>query len=472
VKLKESSWVLVGLSIFGLVAGYFFVRSSGSYQMGDTYLHYAIARWAWNHPCLLLDHWGKPVFTALYALPALGGYTTAKVFTLVIGLITGWVTFKVARDMGIGMPFTAPMLLLGSPLYFIHLNSTMTETTFALFIILGVMLVGRQRFVAAALVLSLLPFVRSEGFVLLPFMSVWLLYRRQWLAFLLLGSGFVCFSLLGALFCHHNILWVFAKNPYAWVSTYGSGPLLHFVLSNKIVWGILFSILLLLALALYVFSLIRKNTRSAQGFYTWMVVAPALVFLVFHSVVWWTGRMASAGETRVLVSVMPLYALMGARALAWLHSLSHRYMRWPVIACALIITVTPWAVFDLPLAPARDQKLIIKASNFVRENFPDEKIWFIDPYIPIVLERDFYDTTMTHQWFWHPANPHIGMKEGDITIWDGHFCPREGRTKLTSFTESPYFETLLELRPEKPFTVYGVPYEVYVFRRTAIGATE
>ncbi|MBL7943366.1 MAG: hypothetical protein JNM00_11395, partial [Flavobacteriales bacterium] len=279
MKLNESKWVLAGLALFGLVAGYFFVRSAGSYQMGDTYLHYAVARWSWHHPCLLLDHWGKPVFTALYALPALGGYTTAKIFSLLIGLVTGWLTYKVACDMGIRMAFTAPMLLLGSPLYFIHLNSTMTETTFALFMIIGVLLVGKQRFVAAALVFSLLPFVRSEGFVLLPFMSIWFLYRRKWLAFFLLGSGFVGFSMLGALFCHHNIFWVFAKNPYAWVSTYGSGQLFHFVLSNKIVWGILFSILLALALALYVLSLVRKDTRASQGFYTWMVVVPALVFL-------------------------------------------------------------------------------------------------------------------------------------------------------------------------------------------------
>ncbi|MBL7943724.1 MAG: hypothetical protein JNM00_13205, partial [Flavobacteriales bacterium] len=192
----------------------------------------------------------------------------------------------------------------------------------------------------------------------------------------------------------------------------------------------------------------------------------------FHSVVWWTGRMASAGETRVLVSVMPLYALMGARVLSWFNSLSVRYTSWPVRIYTLLICATPWTMFDLPLAPARDQLLITKASNFVKENFPDEKVWFIDPYIPFVLERDFYDTSMTRQWFLQPHSPHQGMEEGDITIWDGHFCPREGRTKLTSFTESPYFETLLHLKPEKPFTVYGVPYEVFVFRRTGVETTE
>lgn len=469
MKHRDARGVSAALLLFGIVAGYVFQRSAGTFQMGDTYLHFAIARWAWKHPALFLDHWGKPVFTALYALPSLGGYAAAKLFTLVTGVVTAWFTYRVALRLDMPMAWSAPFMLLGSPIYFIHLNSTMTETTFSMVLVLGLYLSLTNRLKAGALVFSLLPFVRTEGFVLLPLLSLWFVSRRNWPAVLLLGSGFVFFSLLGWLFHYHDPLWVFRHNPYHWHSEYGSGSLTHFLQSNKLIWGNVFSFLLLFSLVYYA----TRYRRPAENFLlpeVLLVVMPALVYLIFHSVAWWLGLMGSAGEIRVIAAVMPLFALMACRALGqW---------KWPgtyagtAVAAALtmLVALEPWRIFELPLPMRTEQRLIAGAAEFVREKFSAGTVWFIDPYVPVVLDRDFFDAAQLHQWFADAERPHAGMRAGDLVIWDAHFCPQEGHAPLHYFEGSPYFETLLHLTPEKEQRVFGLAYEVYVFRRNTFEA--
>ena len=58
-----------------------------SYQQ-DGGFHFLFARWSLAHPRFMLGVWQRPLFTALYALPAQLGYPAAKLVTVAISLTT------------------------------------------------------------------------------------------------------------------------------------------------------------------------------------------------------------------------------------------------------------------------------------------------------------------------------------------------------------------------------------------------
>src|SRR5512142_3129134 len=71
-----------------------------SYQQ-DGGFHYLFARHSLQNPRLLVDVWGRPLFTALYALPARFGYPVAKLATVAISLAAAWNTARLARAHGL-----------------------------------------------------------------------------------------------------------------------------------------------------------------------------------------------------------------------------------------------------------------------------------------------------------------------------------------------------------------------------------
>jgi len=467
---SQNRWAFLVLIVIAAIIAPVIYFSRGSFQLGDTYAHYYIARWALRYPEMLVSHWGKPVFTSLYAIPSQLGYTAAKFFTLLIGLTACWFTFKTSKELKHSFALPSIFFLLSSPIYFIHLNSTMTETLFSLVTIVCVYLLLKEKYLWSALLFSFLPFVRTEGFILLPLFSLWFLYKKQWKGFLLLAAGTIFYSLLGWFFHYHNFFWVFTANPYAWESTYGSGELWHFVTSNKIIWGIPFAIVLCLGMAVHVFywgKMKRKKLDLNRELF--LALIPALIFLAFHSIAWWQGRMASAGEVRVIISVMPLFALVANRGLTEVLAIIPRIgMLKPILiaAACIYLFAIPFFMFDLPLKRARDHELVYRSCQFIRQNISGKKIWFIDPLVPVELDLDGFGNKEAQQWFPHPATPQVDVVPGEIVFWDGHFCPKEGKTKLTSFTETPYFKTLAHFVPEIPFTVFGNPYEIFIFERT------
>src|SRR3954471_17546081 len=87
-KTIPATWA-IGLIVLSLITLYvsYTLRSSGTYQ-DDDIGHYLIARWAWKHPALLLDVWGRPAWTLLYAPVAPLGLAAARVYSaLLAGLV-------------------------------------------------------------------------------------------------------------------------------------------------------------------------------------------------------------------------------------------------------------------------------------------------------------------------------------------------------------------------------------------------
>ncbi len=440
--------------------------SDGSYQGGDTFQHYLIAKYALKHPHLLLDHWGKPIFTLLYAIPASLGYASAKIFTCAIGVVGAYITFLCAREFKQKHSISMIVMVLFAPMYFIHLNTVMTEILFSTWLISGIYLLLKNKWMAAAVLMSFLPFVRTEGFVLLPFLSIWFLLHKRWLPFFMLASGTLLYSLIGLVFHYHQFFWIFSQNPYAIVSPYGSGQWHHFVTSNKVIWGLPIFVMMCFGLGVLLFKSIRIKQSELVKHYLILIVVPFLVFIIFHSVAWATGALASNGETRVLVCTMPLACIMAGYGLNALIAFmeQNKYSVSVVILYLSIVIITPFQFFKMPLAQDAGQQLVQKATEFIVQNYAGRKIHFVDPQVAVELEIDLYEGISGSQWFADKLHPENSMNSGEIALWDAHFAAHEGGVPFQIFSLNPNFRLLQHFQPTPPIILFeNEKYTVAIF---------
>ncbi|MFM9985258.1 MAG: hypothetical protein ACKVOK_08515 [Flavobacteriales bacterium] len=431
--------------------------SVGVYQGGDTFQHYLIARYAFYHPHLFLDHWGKPVFTAIYALPSLGGYAWAELTTVVIGLATALMTYLTARKLELKYSWSVIVLLLFTPMFFVHLNSVMTEILFSFWLISGIFFILTRRFSLAAVFLSFLPFVRTEGFILLPCIAVYFAMERQWKPFLLLGTGLILYSLLGLVFYYHDFFWVFNNNPYRVVSPYGSGDMLHFLKSNKVIWGIPISIAVAISILVFTVNAFQRRHLKHNRIWWMLITIPFLIFLLFHSIAWATGTLASNGELRVMACTAPLTALLACSVFTAFQS-KGKFSFLKVAAWLLflaVVIITPFQLFKTPVPKTVAQQMTEAACTYIEVNLPGRCIHYVDPLIAVKMNRNPYDPTQLMQWYSDPEHPEKDMKPGDLVIWDAHFTAHEGRVDYERLNANPEFRMVATFKPEKPHIIFG-----------------
>jgi hypothetical protein len=450
--------------VFVLVACYvvfYAAASPGHFQGGDTYEHYQIAKWSVLHPALFLDHWGKPVFTLLYALPSQLGYVWAKVFTACIGIAGAIFTYLTAKKLELREPVLAAVSLLLMPMFFVHLNSVMTEILFATWLIVGVYAWVCEKSLFAAIWMSFLPFVRSEGFLLLPCFGAFLLLRNQWKYIPWLGTGFLIYSAIGGV-VFGDAMWLLHQNPYKMESTiYGQGSFLHYVFSNKSIWGIPLSILLAIGIVMpwhY-----RGIVRGAIWF--WLVLLPFMVVFLFHSYAWGAGKFASCGELRIMASTGPLAIL-----LAWsiFGLLSHKQWIPDAVLRLLALSIPCWLFvantnnlkhFTQPIS--NEQRAVNEVCKTIESLFPAQKVWFVDPQVGVELNRDPFANINAKRYFPSPQEYGTSMREGDLVFWDSHFAPLEGATPLGNLTMVPWLKERMKLEVPKR---NGEIYSIYLFQ--------
>src|SRR5690606_20495102 len=151
--------------------------------------------------------------------------------------------------------------LICTPLYFTLLFSGLTEPLFAFVLIITTYLFINKRWIFGALLLSFLPFVRSEGLIFIGVFAFYLMLKKHWKYIPLLGVGHVFYAITGY-FIYHDFLWIFNRIPYAKLSsTYGSGRLIHFVDQLYYVVGLPIYLLLCLGIFVIVFNAIKKKTN-------------------------------------------------------------------------------------------------------------------------------------------------------------------------------------------------------------------
>ncbi|MFQ5335478.1 MAG: hypothetical protein ACE5DN_05325, partial [Flavobacteriales bacterium] len=227
--------------------------SNGVIDEGDAINHYLISRFAFDHPRLLLDLWGKPLFTLLTAPFAAFGFKGVLIFNVLAGTTTAYITYRSAKKMKLTNAFLVIPVVLFCPVFFRSILAGHTEVLCALIFISSVYLMQNKRYASAALLASLLPFSRPEGYIILAFFAIAFLLKKRMRYLPLLCTGFLIYTLIGW-FHYGDILWILHKSPYDFGNDlYGHGDPWHFIRSyrgivgNPIVFIMCLGILMLIA---------------------------------------------------------------------------------------------------------------------------------------------------------------------------------------------------------------------------------
>lgn len=434
---KDSWWLLGFLSAFLAVSSYIIFAFDGTGDSGDSVYHFLIAYGASTHPILFFDHWGKPFFTLLASPFSQFGFDGIQLFNVLLTAGAIWLVVAVAKSLGYRQPVWAGVFLAAAPFVFKMQFSGLTEYLFAFQLICSVWLVLKEKHVPAAVLVSLLPFVRSEGLIIIGVFAFYFLLEKHYRALAWLAFGHVAYGLIGS-FYKGSPLWVINNIPYATPgSVYGSGSLDHFVVQLFYVVGPVLYGLWIIGLLTYLAK--AKTYWKKQRIELVLVVGGFLAYFVAHSLFWYLGIFNSMGLKRVLIAVMPLIAIICLNGLQTLITLEQKL--WPQAWLSRILV--PLAVLFLPFTSNKsailwpsdfeltpEQRLLQSAADHIRAESlsqADQRIFYAAPYAAIALGIDHFNQYQ-HGLLEHEVLPH--MLPGEIAIWDNWYAPTDKNVQL------------------------------------------
>lgn len=446
---------------------------------GDTITHYLFSRFSWKYPHLLLDHWGKPVFTLVSSPFAQFGLTGVVMMNILLGVGSAWLAWRIARFMNLANAWLIPLLLCFTPVYTETVLSGLTEVMFGFFLILPAFLFLKEKFIAGAILVSFSLLVRTEGVFLIPLYGLYLLGVRRYRALPFLLTGFVIYSIVGW-FYFGDFLWLITHMPYRGATDiYGTGGLTHFFrhaprFFNPLISGLLVvGFLALIPSGIRVFRDIRRKQEPLHS----IRMLIALVFLAYfmaHAVMWKTGIGNSLGLHRYMAAIAPLGAIVALGGLnrffgLWIHRVrgnAGRVIQGLVIALIIVFMVhSPFRTYQIPHKLYGMDLVVKQAAVFIREaGLNRHKVYFYDPALVIHLNLDPWDPDIARERLYSVSRPQRQVQPGSIFVWDAHFAGNSGLTE-EDLLANQWFDLVRTFEPDEQIIVFGREFRVHVFQR-------
>lgn len=471
---KLALLISLGLGLMWSYIGIFVTKSHYGYGGADTISHFVISRYAFTYPCLFFDLWGKPVYTALTCVFAQAGIKGILVFNSFVSAAAAYLAYKLASHLRLSYPLIALVFTFTAPVFFYAAPTTLTEPLFAFILIWASFLFFRQKYIVAAILISLLLFVRSEAYIMIPLFLLALLLKKQWIAIPFLASGFLLISVAG-LCCNADPFWVINTFPYGGVTPYyGKGDLFYFFERTVDIWG--YS--LALAAAIGCVSMVKKACKREKGFVDKLTLAllvfgSGLAYVLAHALVWWQGTGASVGLIRVMAATVPMIAVMGNFGIDLLITTArsikpHKIITWSIITAFIIAPlVTLSFKKNNPYKLGSEEKTVSEACAWLKEKTgKNERIFWYNTLVPYLLNRNPFDiNTSMSAFYGHSLDQ---LKPGDIVVWDAHFGSNECRTPKEQLMQDSSFQLLAVFKPESHMlTLGGFIFEVLIFQKLA-----
>ncbi len=475
----EKALTALLLTAIAILLTYLAIRTERFSGGGDTITHYLLSRFSWQHPHLLLDHWGKPVFTLLSSPFAQFGLIGVVMMNILLGVGSAWLAWRIARMLHEPNAWLLPVLVCFTPVYTETILSGLTEVMFGFFLILPVFLFLKEKFIAGAILVSFSLLVRTEGVFLIPLYGLYLLGIRQYKALPFLLTGFVVYSIVGW-FHFGDLFWLINHMPYRGATDiYGTGKLTHFFGHAPKFFNPVITALVVIGLL----ALIPAWIKSIKGFlqpqdpHRAAITLIVLVFLAYflaHVVMWKTGIGNSLGLRRYMAAIAPLGAIVALigmnRVFVWwanrLPKLAEKVLQGLLILLVIVLMVrSPFKTYPIPQKLYGMDLVVKQATDFIRESGLDsKKIYYYDPAVVVHLNLDPYDPESGRERLYSVRWPQQQLEPGSIFIWDGHFAGNSG-LKEGDLLENPYFDLVRTFEPDHQIIVFGREFRVHVFQR-------
>ncbi|TYZ09644.1 hypothetical protein FY528_10410 [Hymenobacter lutimineralis] len=443
---RRPFWLLLGLLVLSLVVA---SLTQGTYDSGDSINHYLYARYAFETPHNFLDSWSKPLVVQLMAVPAQLGLRGVMALQCLLVAAAAWLAYLAARRLALPWPWLAILFCYASPDYFRIQFSGLTEPLFSTILMAAVALAILGRASWGAVVLSFLPFARSEGYLLIGVYGLYLLLSQQWRALPWLALGFVVYGIAG-IFEYHDFFWAFTHNAYPLRNpNYGSGTPWHFIISLPNTIGWVLYVLFWLGGLRMIWEWMQPRLRQREGFLAelLLVYGSIVVFIGAHTLFWALGIFASFGLTRVLCGVVPLVALVALRGLLLVSQLSQS----EVVRCRIRVGVAVAVVgflfcgaraafrWQRDFARASDQILADEAVRWAATQAPAPHYASAHPYFAIPLNINPFGAK--HSYI-QAIRDHQPLPAGTLIFWDEWYAVVEMGVPLDSLRGNPAYQQL------------------------------
>ena len=453
--------------------------SQGYFGGADNITHYLISHYAFKYPHLFLYSWGRPLYTMLSAPFAQFGLFGVKLLNILLGLLTAYFAYRVAEILRIKPAFLSIIFVAFTPLYLLMMPTALTEILFSFVLVLSVFLFIRGNYIASAVVISFIPFARTEGFILLPLFFLAFLWAKQYKALPFLATGILFFSLLGSVY-YADIFWVFTQFPYPVTYLHPiynkSGSLWHFLESRNDTLGLPLEILFLAGIIAVIIHLFSgdKIVRHRNNLILILILGPFLLYFAFHSVLFWKAMGGSMGLERVLAAVMPLAALIALKGYGALEEMVGKSRILRGIFRTVIITIvviTPFIRHVIPHPLSPEEKTIKEAAAWIKTSpYKDRLFFYTDNNVPYYLGADPYQRAPARCYLFGDPKYLDTIPAGSLLIWDAHFGANESKIPLDSLLENPRQQLVSYFRPETPWITFGGGlYDCYITKTLAAG---
>ena len=437
---------------------------------GDSVMHYFFARYALQNPMLYFDHWAKPFFTLLASPFAQFGFSGMKLFNGLAGLLSAWFAYGIAKKLDLKHAWLAIVFVFFAPAYFVKLFSGYTEPLFGLMLIASVYLVLIQKPVTAAIVLSFLPFVRSEGLILIMVFALYFLIRKNYKAIILLSTGHIVYSFAGLL-AGKNFLWVFTDIPYQVISPYGKGNFSHFATQLLLILGVPVFALSMIGISLIVVNSVTKKVKLSGGFQAeviLLILGSFLAYFSFHTISWGFGLFGSMGLNRVLTAMVPLLAVISLIGFSFLTDLvKTRNIPFQIIVTVVIIGYV--AVFPFLGNPAsinwdkelrRSPEMIVMhdIATDLNKTHPGKFLYYSNPYLSYAFDINPFDPAKhTNLSYWQSENK---LQPNSLIIWDNWSQVENENTDSLALYQNPALRFIKRFETPGPdsrnvFLIFG-----------------
>lgn len=426
-KFVETYILKIGLALYVVGAFFilFFFDGTGERGSGDSILHFIYSKYAMEMPELLLNQWAKPMYVLLTLPFAQFGLKGVMFFNIIISGLSAFFTYKTTKSLAISNASLSGIILLFTPLFLVLSFSGLTEPLFAFVLIYSTYLYLNNKVTASLIILSFLPFVRSEGLLMIGVFGTLLLVKKQWKQIALLSVGHIFYSIIG-LFAFGNFFWLFVSNPYGKLSsTYGGGELFHFVHQLFYVIGAPIYFFFVVGVIALIFGFFKK-TESLFSAKTLLIYGTFFCFLVAHSLFWYLGIFNSMGLKRVMISVAPQIAIIALLGINFIHDFVKKNNHKTIITIVAISSIIVFPFIgnkasidwekDFSLSP--QQQLTNETISFLKPLLDNKIICYTDPYISELLDINPFDKTKRLELnLENIAN----LKSGSFIIWDNWY---------------------------------------------------
>lgn len=432
------------LFIYAALAAWTIIYFDGTGDTGDSVSHYLFAKYAPKHPELYFDHWAKPVFVLLASPFAQFGFIGMKIFNSCVVLLTILTAHNIAKTLKFRNAIIVSFILICTPLYFTLTFSGLTEPLFALVVSISILLLLKDKYVAASILISFLPFIRSEGLLFIGIFAIYFAFKCKWKMLPFLVVGHLIYSFLGY-FIHHDLLWVIREIPYAHLdSIYGNGTLFHFSEKLYYLLGLPIYFLFVIGLIAIYWDAIKKKSNLNEQV---LLALGFLTFFIAHSLFWFLGIFGSMGLLRVFICVMPIIALVALKGYNFITETVFGLLKLPqlIFKALLIIGVIifPFTTnkaalnFNRDFSISQEQLLVQQVADFSIKNYGTKHAYVCaHPYFSLALDIDPFDKTKMVDW--NESNL-LNLQSGSLLIWDSHFALIDlGVTKITIDSDSSF----------------------------------